>query len=368
MKVTFPHMGNMWIPVKTMLEYVGLEVIVPPVPSKKTLSLGTKYSPATACLPLKINIGNFIEAFELGADTIVMGGGWGPCRFGYYAEVEREILTDLGYKFNMIVLEAPDNKLSEFLKQVRVLAGDHSWFEVVRAIRLAWFKARAVDIVEEEAERWRSRERVYGGVDRTFTEALAKIDAAKTRLEIDGAVRWAQNAYRQLDLDYYKSVLRIGLVGEIYTVLEPFVNLEIERRLGRLGVEVSRSIYLSEWINDHLFGGFLRLPGAREARRLSSPYLNYFVGGHGRETVGSTVKFAQENFDGVIQIGPLTCMPEIVAQSVLSKVSQDLGIPTMTLYFDEHSGEAGLVTRLEAFVDLLSRRRARRKMSEVQMQ
>lgn len=365
MKATFPHMGNMAIPVKAMLEHVGMEVIVPPLPSKKTLSLGTQYSPATACLPLKINIGNFIEAFEMGADTIVMGGGWGPCRFGYYAEVEREILEDLGFKFDMVVLEAPDNRLSDLLKQIRLLAGNHSWFDVIRAVRLAWYKARAIDLAEEEAQRWRPRERVYGGVDRVLAQALAKIDAAANRSQIEAAADWTHQAYRQLDLDLNRPVLRVGLVGEIYTVLEPFVNLEIERHLGRLGVEVNRSIYLSEWINDHLFGGLLRIPGGKEARRLSSPYVNYFVGGHGQETVGSTVKYARESFDGVIQVGPLTCMPEIVAQSVLPRVSQDLGIPVMTLYVDEHSGEAGLVTRLEAFVDLLARRR--RKMSEVRI-
>ncbi len=32
--------------------------------------------------------------------------------------------------------------------------------------------------------------------------------------------------------------LKIGLIGEIYTVIEPFVNLEIERKLGHMGVLV----------------------------------------------------------------------------------------------------------------------------------
>jgi hypothetical protein len=64
----------------------------------------------------------------------------------------------------------------------------------------------------------------------------------------------------------------------------------------------------------------------------SRPYLNYFVGGHGRETVGCAVKFARQNFDGVIQIGPLTCMPEIVAQSVLGQVGEKEGIPTFIIF------------------------------------
>jgi predicted nucleotide-binding protein (sugar kinase/HSP70/actin superfamily) len=35
-------------------------------------------------------------------------------------------------------------------------------------------------------------------------------------------------------------------------------------------------------------------------------------------------------------------------------------VPLLSLSFDEHSGEAGLTTRLEAFADLLARRAWRR--------
>ena len=76
------------------------------------------------------------------------------------------------------------------------------------------------------------------------------------------------------------------------------------------------------------------------------PYLASRVGGHGLETVGTTVDFAHQGYDGVIQIGPLTCMPEIVAQSILLRVAKEEQIPCMTLYFDEHSANAGITTRL----------------------
>ena len=41
--------------------------------------------------------------------------------------------------------------------------------------------------------------------------------------------------------------------GEIYTVLEPFVNLDVEERLGHLGVEVYRTISLVDWVKNHIF-------------------------------------------------------------------------------------------------------------------
>ena len=45
LKITFPHMGNMHIPLKALFENLGYEVIPPPVCTKKTLELGVAYSP-----------------------------------------------------------------------------------------------------------------------------------------------------------------------------------------------------------------------------------------------------------------------------------------------------------------------------------
>ena len=176
MKVTFAHMGYMYICLKALLKSLGIDVIVPPMPSKKTLTLGTQHSPEFACLPLKINIGNFIEAYELGADTIFMAGGIGPCRFGYYAQVQREILEDLGYNMKMVVLEPPQKHITELLQKIREVTGNRSWFEVVRAIRFAWYKARAVDDVERIVHKVRPRELEQGRADAAMKIAIKNIN------------------------------------------------------------------------------------------------------------------------------------------------------------------------------------------------
>jgi predicted nucleotide-binding protein (sugar kinase/HSP70/actin superfamily) len=150
----------------------------------------------------------------------------------------------------------------------------------------------------------------------------------------------------------------IGVVGEIYTVLEPFVNLNAEKRLGAMGIEVRRKLFISDWIREHLFRFKVKTERAA-LEELAWPFLNGFVGGHGLESVAHTVQFAREGTDGVIQLAPLTCMPEIVAETVLPDVSSSYNIPVLTVFLDEHTGEAGLVTRLEAFTDLLKSRRAR---------
>jgi predicted nucleotide-binding protein (sugar kinase/HSP70/actin superfamily) len=90
------------------------------------------------------------------------------------------------------------------------------------------------------------------------------------------------------------------------------------------------------------------------------------VGGEGRETIGSVVIFAEREFDGVIQLLPFGCMPENIATSIIPKVQEKHDIPVLTLAFDEQSGRAGLVTRLEAFLDLLAARRGSKLVSALE--
>ncbi|HYH01817.1 MAG TPA: hypothetical protein VEC37_01845 [Bacillota bacterium] len=89
LKVTFPHMGNLYISFKSLLYELGVEPVAAPFTSQRTIVLGTKIAPEFACLPFKINLRNYIEAIEAGAECIFMVEGSGPCRFGYYGTKKR---------------------------------------------------------------------------------------------------------------------------------------------------------------------------------------------------------------------------------------------------------------------------------------
>ncbi len=361
MKVTFPHMGTLWIAAKAILEDLGLEVVIPPRPTRETMTLGVRHAPEFACLPLKVNVGNYIEAFERGAEAIVMAGGVGPCRFGYYAQVEREILDDLGFPYRMIVLEPPKGHLSDLINEIKDFTGQRSLMRIYRAVRLGLEKLTALDAVERRAGYVRAEEADKGATSHAVQKAMALIDRAALVGDIRAARGRGLELLEEVPRRPDQRPLRVGLVGEVYMLLEPSVNLDIERQLGEMGVAVERHVYLNDWVRSHLALDFLRMDHEREMRRAAEPYLRHWVGGHGLETIGNAVLYARRGFDGAIQVAPLTCMPEIVARSLLPVVSQDVDLPVLTLFLDEHSGEAGVRTRLEAFVDLLTRRRERKR-------
>ena len=75
------------------------------------------------------------------------------------------------------------------------------------------------------------------------------------------------------------------------------------------------------------------------------------------DSVAHAIRCSREGYDGVVHVAPVGCMPEVSIRPILRKVSQDYGIPIYECSFDEHTSHVGLVTRLEAFVDVLNERK-----------
>lgn len=354
-KVTFPRMGESWRAFKMLLEDLGNEVVVPPRPNKRTLDLGVRHSPEFACFPLKILMGTYLESIEMGADTIVTTGGVGPCRAGEYAMLHQKILNDLGYDLKMIVFEPPRLYPFNFIKNVWALNKARiSIRGIIAHIKRAWRKLQALDNAEKLSHVVRPREVKRGTTTTVYRKVLEWISEAYTTAEIIEAEAAALEALRGIPQDFSKEVLKVGIVGEIYVLLEPASNMEIEEILGDLGVEVERSMFLTGWTRDNTWNETTQGLTVKEA---ASPYLPELVGGHGRDSIGHTILYAGRGFDGIIQLAPFTCIPEIVARTILPRVSKDYNIPVLTFFLDEQTGKAGMTTRLEAFTDLMRRKK-----------
>lgn len=164
-----------------------------------------------------------------------------------------------------------------------------------------------------------------------------------------------KNKTSNIVINSNREPIKIAIIGEIYTVIEPFSNLYIEEKLMDYGVSTKRRLTPSWWVkNTALVPTKLN---SLDIKRGAKEYLSLKIGGHARECIGEAVLAQEEGFDGAIQIFPMGCMPEIVSKSILPKISKDKDFPIMSLVVDEMTGEAGYVTRIEAFVDLLERRR-----------
>jgi predicted nucleotide-binding protein (sugar kinase/HSP70/actin superfamily) len=349
-------MGNLYIPFRALFERLNIDYVIPPVNNQHTLSLGVRHSPEGLCIPFKLTLGNLIEAAELGADTLIMVGGSGICRLGYYAKTQEQILCDLGYKFEMIPVGVSERKLFGILEMIKRLSNNAPWAKIIAAFRFGLAKLNTLDKIERVVQKARAVERIKGTANHLYDKAVKAIDRAddydtlsRVQLEyIDQLNQVAKNGTQPLI---------VGVTGEFYVVLEPFSNLDIEVELGKLGVEVRRTTFVSEWTKFSLFLNPLGINEKDRIHQAALPYLKRDIGGDGWESVGEKVLHAKE-YDGLVHLAPFTCMPEIIAQNIMPKTKEDL--PVLTVLCDEQLAKPGTLTRLEAFVDLLERRRRAR--------
>lgn len=358
MKITFPSLGNTTFAAKAIFDGLGIDYVLPPVSNKSSLELGSLYSPEDICLPFKIMLGSYIESIKQGADTVLITGSCGPCRYGEYCELQTNILKKLVYNLDLIVLDYPkDIGTKQLLSRIGKISqsSPKTIPQQISVLKYASKIIKLIDLIERKA-------RYYCGFEENTGECKKILKQCKsTSLNCNTPEAMLNNLkeYNKLidnvKLDKYKNPIKIAILGEIYTILEPFSNLYIEDKLMDYGISTKRHLSPSWWVKDAALST-LHL-NSLDIRTASKKYLPYYIGGHGRECVGEAVLAKKEGLDGAIQIFPMGCMPEIVSKSILPTISREENLPIMTLIVDEMTGEVGYDTRIEAFIDLLERRK-----------
>ncbi|MCL2056390.1 MAG: hypothetical protein FWH02_04110 [Oscillospiraceae bacterium] len=322
------------------------QVLMPPPITQKTVDIGGRYSPDFVCAPFKLNLGNYIEALEAGANTLFQSGL--GCRYGYYGELQEQILRDLGYDFTFVCLSrqrARPLAVSAILRGAGCPLPAH---KIGAAFYLAAKSAKILD----EYEYWMREnvgfEAVPGSCAAIHENLLNALSRAFCLRDLRSAQSYAARAISKIKLNRPENPLRVGIVGDLYTLMEPSGNFYLEKQLAREGVAVSRIMGLC----------FLLTPKNR--RRLigeSGGYLMYPVGANGADSVSQSLSYARMGYDGILHIKSFGCIPELNAAPALANLCGDEGIPILELSFDCHTSRAGTETRIEAFADMLRRKR-----------
>lgn len=364
-KVAFPHMGTVCIAWAAALKKIGVEPFIPPYTSKKTLSLGTKHSPEAICLPYKLILGNFIEAIEGGADYVAMITSPGCCRLGQYGNSIENALVDMGYHARYVELSLYDG-IKGMYNVLKDISGKNDPILFARAINIAIRKMFLLDDLEENLAYYRAREINQGDADKHYAKALQYVKDVEHSRDLKRAKKLAFGEMKKVQIDPKKEVLNVDLTGEIYLVCDSFSNQNITKELGKMGVQVRRSLTVSSFIKDAIIPKAFRdgETHLQRAYRMAKPYLMRDIGGDSLECVSDVAYANERGIDGIIHISPFTCMPEIMSQNIFPAMRENCDIPILPLIMDEQTGKAGYLTRLEAFVDLMRRRK--RKLAKAQ--
>jgi len=346
--ISYPHFGEYNVAIEILLKRIfsNAKVINPLPMTKKTLELGTLNSPEFVCVPFKYTLGNYIEAIEAGANVLFQAAG--GCRFGYYGELQDQVLKDLGYDCKLVsLLNESTFKAKEFYIKMKEAGCALSYLGFLRHFL---FAVRAVLVIDRLGRIYRKNsafEVEKGSFRKARNDLYNELSNAKAYLELVKIQKKYTKIYNSIRLDKPEKPIRVLIVGEIYCVLEPSSNYYLEDKLAQNNIEIHRHADLEEAIRHNSY------KDQQKQADNSQGYIKYVLESHGTHSVTSSVGAAFDGFDGIVHIKPFGCIPEISAMPVMIRLSAERKIPILYFSFDSHTSETGIQTRLEAFVDMM---------------
>jgi len=349
-KISFPKLANYTIPIKYLFENViDVEVVEPSKITTKTIELGTKYSPDFVCTPFKYTLGTMIESLEMGAEILIQAGG--GCRYGYYHELQEKILKDLGYNFTFYNLVSGGKK---DLKSIyNIFKKIDKKFKLIKALYYLYITRNMVKYMDKIDHHIRKNigfEIEKGSFEKINNEMLKKFRGIKNPISLYITYKKYLRKLKKIKINKPKDCLKVGIIGELYTVMEPFSNYYLEKELATFNIEIKRFTNVSYLLLENK-------KTIKKALRKTKEFQKYKMGADATTNVYWAKYLCENNYDGIIHIKSSFCTPEISAMPIINKVCQKYNVPIIYFSFDSSTSEVGIKTRLEAFKDMVEMRR-----------
>jgi predicted nucleotide-binding protein (sugar kinase/HSP70/actin superfamily) len=299
----------MW---KAFFEALDYEVVPSHATSKRTVRLGTRLGDNELCLPVKVFFG---QCFEMDGEVDLIF-------------VPRVVAVEKKRYTCPKLLGLPDMVASLEL-ETEILAPTFDLRKGRRQFRRD-VEAFAIELGASPRE--------ATSIMRTAMKAL---EAHEERLLKGEHLRLPEPEAGK------PSGITVGVAGHPYIIYDHQISLDLIKRLAERGIEVRVPETVTE----------------REVDRATRDVPKDIFWTYEREVIGSIRHWlANDEVDGVIYVMSFACGPDSFMQKVVEDSLRELEgerkAALMTLVVDEHSGEAGMVTRLEAFLDMLERRKA----------
>lgn len=344
--VTYPEWGSFMLALDLLLRDLGVKTMRYRVANNKHLETGIRYSPETICFCFKPFIGGILEAVERGANVLIMYDTHGLCRVRYYPLLQDYIFKRLGHKVDFFIFDGKN-----LLPMIKRLSGKGS-LRVLKSIIFAFRVLKMITSLDQKAYHFRPREANKGETTAVYKKGLKLIEECRTHGDINRTNNIIDNLFANISVGN-KVPKKILVLGEMYIIHDEFANHGLLRILGELGFEViathgALDEVFHKFITKHFY--------QRKLSRVTKPYLDVEVGGHGRENVMELLVHQKQDLAGVIHVGPFGCMPEVTVKPIIQSLAKKSGIPYLYLSFDNQTSDTGLVTRLEAFADLVQNR------------
>ncbi len=331
----------------------------------EALATGYKHTAGGECVPCPCTTGAIItnmkaKGLKPSEVVVFMPTACGPCRFGQYA------------KLNEIIFEKLNWEDIEFLS----LSAENAYGGIdITTRKKMYFSLLVADIIRKFGMKIRPYEKEKGQADKLIEEytALFEIEFEKESSDIEGLLTKMRDSALKIEVDSTPKPL-VGVVGEIYVRTDPFINMNLCRRIEELGGEAWLApisewiLYTSEcsrmvakenregiftrirlWFEDHWFNSVERKyydlvspilddrrePHIPEVIETGEKYLPKQFEGEAILTLGRAELFVKKNgAKAVVNASPMFCMPGTITSSIFPKIEQELEVPIICNFYD----------------------------------
>jgi len=310
----------MW---KTFFEELGAEVVVSPPTNQTMLSQGSSRVVADTCLPVKIFLGHVLFLVEkcdyifIPAIRSVKNKIYNCSKFLGLPDMTKAVIPESP---PILDIDIDVNQGKRKLYQAIYQLGHHfTWspFKVRRASLAAW----------QAHLNYRQLMSRYGltppqAIDRIFGESEPITNSNNPT----------------------STQATIAIIGHPYFLYDEHINHRLIHRLEQAHYKVLTPEMLT---TTELESAIARLVGRA--------YWTYE-----EEVIGAGEHYLKSGADGVIGIITFGCGPDSLMMDMVHRQAARLrATPFMSLTLEEHTAEGGIVTRLEAFLDMIHRKKRR---------
>ncbi len=309
---------------KTFLEELGFEVVLSPPTNKKTLDLGVQETVNDACVPIKLYHGH-IMALKSKVD---------------YLFIPRLVSADGKSTFCPKFLGLPDmvrfsrNDLPPIIDTTfKVRKFRASIFSFLNTVgkRLSASKA---SIIRGYLQARKAHKKYHFLLSKGLfpAEAMGKLNSSL------GEISFPQSG---------KEKLTLAVVGYPYSIFDPYISGNLLQNLRKMGIGIITPENIS----------------LKNIKKMETRLPQNFFWYYSNRAAWGTLHLMEKsgNIDGIIHVTAFGCGPDAMLNKLLELEDKNHNqLPFLSVSIDEHSGEAGILTRLEAFVDML----AHKKQSE----
>jgi predicted nucleotide-binding protein (sugar kinase/HSP70/actin superfamily) len=312
----------MW---KTFFEELGAEVVVTQTTTQSILTAGSSRVVAETCLPVKVYLGHVISLSEkcdyifIPAVRSVKSRVYNCSKFLGLPDMTKAVIPESP---PILDIDIDINKGKRKLYQDIYKLGRHFTLNpsrIKKASQAAW--QAYIDYRE-----------LMSSQGLTPPEAIERMSGITPVESESHPIHPSSNH------------ATIAVIGHPYLIYDEFIT---HRLLHRLRLSVNNTLTPEMLTTEELESAVIKLVG--------KAYWTYED-----EVVGAGGYCLHNKADGVIGIMAFGCGPDSLMMDMVHREAARLRTtPFMNLTIEEHTAEAGIITRLEAFLDMIYRKKRR---------